>query len=60
MNLKALIEDLSAQDLADLEYFLRAAAVHATSDGVDDWNDMVDAWGSVPESIRAALLGGEQ
>lgn len=43
-------------ELHGLEKFVRAAAKHVTTDDVDEWNDMVDAWDSLPADMRQILL----
>lgn len=42
--------------LADMVRFARAAAKHATTDSVDSWNGMVDAWDLLPEDVQRELL----
>lgn len=46
----------SLPEVQALERFARAAAAHVTTDGVDEWNDMVDVWNSLPDDVARALL----
>lgn len=46
----------ASTDLQALERFAHAAARHATTDGVDEWNNLVEVWDSLPDSLRKNLL----
>lgn len=43
-----------------LNRFVRAAAKSVTTDGADEWNEMVDAWEQLSEAQRAGLLEQER
>lgn len=47
---------LAMPEFAELERFARAAAAHATTDGTDEWNGMIDVWNTLPQSVADALL----
>jgi hypothetical protein len=47
---------LAMPEMQALETFARAAAALAVTDGVDEWNGMIDVWNALPQSVRDALL----
>lgn len=49
-------ELLATPKMQALERFARAAAAHATTDGTDEWNHMIDVWNAMPQEIVNELL----
>lgn len=45
------------EEMAAVNGWVLAAARHTVTEGVDEWNDMIDAWEKLPNSARARLLG---
>lgn len=43
-------------EMEALERFARAAAALAVTDGVDEWNGMVDVWDTLPQEVANSLL----
>lgn len=39
-----------------VQRFAKVAARHATTDGVDQWNEMVDVWNLLPVAAQQELL----
>jgi hypothetical protein len=52
---QAIRAELLAQQ-APLLRFAQAAAKHACSDSVDEWNDMIEVWNALPDAARRELL----
>jgi D-alanyl-D-alanine carboxypeptidase len=58
-QLWSLRQAIRAELLAELEQrlrFTRAAARHACSDSVDEWNDMIEVWNTLPGAVQRELL----
>lgn len=50
---------LAMPEFVQLERFARAAAEHACSDSVDDWNELIDVWNSLTGEMQRGLLAPE-
>lgn len=47
---------LDMPEMQALERFARAAAASVVTDGVDEWNGLVDAWDALPADVSRMLL----
>jgi hypothetical protein len=47
---------MAMPEMEALEAFARAAAAHATTEGTDEWNHMIEVWDALPESVAKFLL----